>query len=220
MLSSYLLLKFVHIVLFAYWLGADLGVYFAAHYVARADLEPAERLRFLGLLAKLDMGPRTALILMLPVGIHLGHLLGLIGLSGTLLALIWLVASGWLALTWYLYLAGARADAMLRRIDFLLRVAVIFSTILAGITSLAGIGPVATGWLAVKFILFGGVVACGLMLRRTLRDWQRGFANLGTAGHDAANALIHPSAQTSHPWAYALWALLLTLAFLGTVKPL
>ena len=65
-MNSYGLWQYFHILLFVYWLGADLGVFLASRYVARADLPTPERLRFLEMLLKVDMGPRTALILMMP----------------------------------------------------------------------------------------------------------------------------------------------------------
>jgi hypothetical protein len=60
MALDYTLWQYLHILLFVYWLGADLGVFLAARYVARTDLSLDERLRFLDLLLKIDMGPRSA----------------------------------------------------------------------------------------------------------------------------------------------------------------
>ena len=57
--ATYDIWRYIHVLLFVYWLGADLGVYYAAKYVARADLPLDERLRFLDLTLLLDMGPRT-----------------------------------------------------------------------------------------------------------------------------------------------------------------
>ena len=59
-MNTYPLWQYAHILLFVYWLGADLGVSVASRYVARADLPLDERLRFLELLLKVDMGPRMA----------------------------------------------------------------------------------------------------------------------------------------------------------------
>ena len=51
----------LHLILFVYWLGADLGVFYAAKFVARSDLTVEERHRFLELTLLIDMGPRTGL---------------------------------------------------------------------------------------------------------------------------------------------------------------
>ena len=45
-MPEYQLLHFFHVLLFAYWLGADLGVHLAARFAIRADLPFAERMRF------------------------------------------------------------------------------------------------------------------------------------------------------------------------------
>jgi hypothetical protein len=39
MVEVYPMLQFTHILLFVYWLGADLGVFMASQYVARPDRE-------------------------------------------------------------------------------------------------------------------------------------------------------------------------------------
>jgi putative copper export protein len=60
MMELHSILLFIHIILMGYWLGGDLGVYLAANRVADPTLPIDERLRFLHLAMKLDMGPRTA----------------------------------------------------------------------------------------------------------------------------------------------------------------
>lgn len=105
-MNSHALWQYAHILLFVYWLGADLGVFFASRYVARADLPLDERLRFLELLLKVDMAPRTALILMIPVGFALATALGLAPFAAGWLPAIWILCLGWLALAWYLFRLG------------------------------------------------------------------------------------------------------------------
>ena len=61
----------------------DIGVYYAGKFTTREDLSYKERLHFLELLALLDMGPRTALVLMVAVGAQLSTNLGLIPLNAT-----------------------------------------------------------------------------------------------------------------------------------------
>jgi len=219
--NAYPLWQYAHILLFVYWLGADLGVFVASRYVARADLPLEERLRFLELLLKVDMGPRTALILMIPVGFTLATTLGIAEFARAWLPVIWIVASGWLALAWYLF-RNARnpRSAPWARLDQGLRLVVIASFLLLGLATFATGSPLGTAWLAGKFVLFAGVVTLGLLLRRVIRDWIAGFAQLRVeATRDAGNALIFGAHQRAARLALLLWLFVAAIAFLGVVKP-
>ncbi|MCS6948185.1 MAG: hypothetical protein NZM12_11265 [Steroidobacteraceae bacterium] len=220
-MSGYAIWQYVHILLFVYWLGADLGVFFAARYVARADLPTPERLRFLELLLTVDMGPRTALILMVPVGFVLATQLGLTPFAAPWLPLIWIVAVAWLALTWRLFWLGRdpRAQSW-TRIDYWLRVVVAALFVSLGLTSLATSRPVPVDWLAVKMLLFGIVVVLGLLLRTTIRDWAVGFERLRDPGQvETGNALIRSAYRRATRLAHTLWLLIAIIALLGVTKP-
>jgi hypothetical protein len=219
--NSYPLWQYVHILLFVYWLGADLGVFVASRYVARADLPLEERLRFLELLLTVDMGPRTALILMIPVGFTLATTLGLAPFADGWLPAIWALAIGWLALAWYLFRAGRDPRAARwARVDQVLRIAVIVAFLGTGLATLLTGGPLGTGWLAGKFVLFAGVVTLGLLLRVVIRDWIKGFAQLRVeATRDSGNSLIHAAHRRAARMAMLLWLFVAAIAFLGVVKP-
>lgn len=220
-MNSYPLWQYAHILLFVYWLGADLGVFFASRYVARADLALDERLRFLELLLKVDMGPRTALILMIPVGFTLATTLGLAPFAEGWLPLIWPVALAWLALAWYLFRLGRDPRAARwARVDLVLRLVVISGFLGVGLTTFATGGPLLTGWLAGKFVLFAAVVTLGLLLRLVIRDWIKGFAQLRVAtARDSGNALIYAAHRRAARLALLLWLCVAAIAFLGVVKP-
>jgi hypothetical protein len=226
MLSDYAVWQYLHILLFVYWLGADLGVFLAARYVARADLPLAERLRFLDLLLKIDMGPRTALILIVPVGATLAAKLGVADFIVGWLPLVWLVSIAWLGLAWQIALRPRhRAAAALTTLDRTIRVLVALGFAALAVVSLATGGPVYAPWLAFKLLLFAGVVTLGLLLRGVLRDWAAGFAALRLAGDEsaatfAANARIAAAQRRATPYAVLLWLLVAAIAFLGVAKPL
>jgi hypothetical protein len=227
-IAEYSLWQYLHILLFVYWLGADLGVFLAARYVARGDLPLAERLRFLELLLRIDMGPRTALVLMIPIGLTLAAELGAVPIHGRWLAAVWVLALLWLAVVWWIVLRP-RADvtAPLTTIDRWLRIGVVAGFTAVSLVSLARGAPLAAPWLAGKLLLFAGVVLLGLLLRRVLRDWGRAFAQLreavdrhDEAGIRAADALIAAAHRRSTPYAILLWLLVAAIAFLGVTKPL
>ena len=76
MFHSYTVLVTLHVVLFAYWLGGDFGVYVCSRYIVRPDLPLNERERFLEALMAIDIMPRTAIVLLPVVGLQLAVLPG------------------------------------------------------------------------------------------------------------------------------------------------
>ena len=224
-MNSYPLWQYVHILLFVYWLGADLGVFLASRYVARADLPTPERLRFLELLLKVDMGPRTALILMVPVGFTLATRLGLAPFAAGLLPAIWGIAVLWLILAWRLFLMGRDPRAQsLAKLDHWIRVTVAALFLSLGALSLVEGTPVTARWLALKMLFFAVVVIIGLLLRSVIRDWAQGFAVLNStdASADAvggANATILSAYRRATRLAHTLWLLVALIALLGVTKP-
>ncbi|MEZ5513631.1 MAG: hypothetical protein R3F58_07145 [Steroidobacteraceae bacterium] len=221
MVSEYALWQYVHIVLFVYWLGADLGVFMASRYVARADLSLAERLRFLELTLRIDIGPRTALILMVPVGSTLAVNLGVVPWLSGWLWLVWILALAWLALAWWCFAHARdpRAKPFVQ-LDTWIRWCVATIFIGLGAAAFAREGLIEARWLAAKFIAFGGAVVLGVLLRSVIRDWVTGFAQLRAPATEAAgNQLIDSAHHRATRLALLLWLLVALTAFFGVTKP-
>ena len=68
-MEHHIYLVYAHLLLFAYWLAPDWGVYVTSSYVARADLPLEERRRFLQAALRIDLVPRSCLIALLPLGL-------------------------------------------------------------------------------------------------------------------------------------------------------
>ena len=65
-------LVFIHLLLFVFWLGADVGVYLLGqHFRKRFSYSLDQRLALLKLLVEVDMVPRTAWALMVPITLSL-----------------------------------------------------------------------------------------------------------------------------------------------------
>lgn len=220
---AYPLLQYAHILLLVYWLGTDLGVYWCAKYVGRSDLPLAERQRFLQLLLKLDMGPRTALVLMIPTGTLMVFIAQWLPLRGAAAAAVCALALAWLAVVWRLYLRPA-APVVLRDLDRAARWLVVAAMAALGLLLTSGVGA-ALGlegprWLGGKFLAYGGAVLCGLRLRGVLSHWAQGFGELRDAATAAqGEARIAAAMPAAFGYAYALWGCVLVAAFLGVVKP-
>ena len=212
---------FAHILMFVIWLGMDLGVYYCGKFTSRRDLSYQERSRFLELLLLLDMGPRTALVMMVPLGLQLSQDLGLIALPLTAMTLIWVIGLSWLAMVWLQYL---QPDSALRpwlaRVDYFIRYLVIAGFIIAGLSAMFLDAGIQAPWLRLKLVLFGAVVSMGLVLRASLPPWLAALAQLREhPDSEQIQNRIETIYRHAGRWAHSLWALVLLLGFLGTVKP-
>ncbi|MDX2221260.1 MAG: hypothetical protein SFV21_00850 [Rhodospirillaceae bacterium] len=221
-IDAYLVLVFIHILLFVYWLGGDLGVYISSKYVADRRLSMDERFRFMALLMACDMGPRTALILLMPVGLEMARILGVIDVGAAIGGVVWLVGLAWLGANWWMYFNERHAlTATLRNADLYLRYALI--AIIAGfaIYSMISGGPITVGWLQVKLLIYAVVISLGVYLRMEIKHWVTGFGMVRQGGEaaDKGNTIIEESLDRSRRAALVLWAGVALAAFLGKVKP-
>lgn len=220
--TSYDLLVYLHTLLFVYWLGGDLGVYFSAKFVADRKLPLDERFRFLHVLMQCDMGPRTALIVLLPLGFQMAWMLGLSPIGGLPLVAIWVIGLAWLAANWWMFFNEQHPlTPRLKGIDMYLRYGVILGMSGLGALSLFSDAPIADNWLAAKILLFAVAVSLGVYLRSVIKDWIIGFGLVRAGGADAdrGNDIIEAASARSKVAALTLWGIVALIAFLGQVKP-
>ena len=214
-------LVYAHLLLFAYWLAPDWGVYVTSAYVARADLPLAERRRFLQAALRIDLVPRSCLILLLPLGLQLASNLQLIALPAGSMALIWAAGIAWLQLSWSVYRHPADAlGQRLKRIDHAIRVVLALVLIGSGSWALVTGQGVYVGWLAAKLVGFGLLLILGLVLRRIMGGWASGFARLEAEGSTpATEAIFRDSLRRARPIVWVFWTTSALMAFAGLLKP-
>ncbi len=220
-MTTHSLLVFAHILLFCLWLGMDVGVYYAGKFTTRENFSYEERQHFLELLALLDMGPRTALVLMVAVGTHLAANLGLIAVSAATLTIIWIADLVWLGLVWWQHLNPTDPRLpWVAKVDYGIRYLVIGVFMLGGLYAIFTDSLVAGAWLRLKLVFFGSAVSIGLILRATLPPWLAALQELKEpATAELAQRKVVAIYRYSGHWAHGLWALVLLMAFLGTTKP-
>jgi hypothetical protein len=219
--NLYELWRFAHVLLFVYWLGADLGVYYSAKYIADTSLSKQERGRFLELMLLLDMGPRTALVLVFPTGMQLSAMKDFVEVPAWCVWWTWLVSLAWLALVWVDHWLRAQTPlgVLLRKIDLGFRYLVIALMLGLGVASLYRNAPFLEGWLAWKVLLYGLVIASGVYLRTIIATWLRAFRLIDAGQIDEANEVIRIASRNGEWGAYFLWALVAIIAFLGVAGP-
>ncbi len=220
-IDPYRVVAFLHVLLFAYWLGADLGVFLHGKRLTRDDIPLAERLRTREIGVMIDMAPRSALVLMVPVGFTLASNWGL-PLTALQIGLLWVFGLFWLWLVWEVHhKKNEPVGRTLQRIDFAIRYIVLAIMLGLGGYSLATGAPVASGWLALKMVLFGGIIMNGIWLRLIGGRWQAAFDKIRLGGEQAiiGEQMIKANRKVASKAALLIWFLVAVMAFLGVVKP-
>ena len=215
-MSDLLVLRFLHLLGFAYWLGADLGVFYSSYYVVNEKLSPEVRTATAKILFALDQVPRICMTMTLPLGVHLAWRFSALPITSGTVTLIWLTCFAWLAMVITLHVAKpSPARAILTRFDFWFRLTMAAALFGIGVAALAGAWQTPP-YVAWKLAIFGGLVACGLIVRIKLKDFGPAFAAIAAGKvSDDANAAIRRTLGGTRPFVIMIWIGLLLSAALG-----
>ena len=208
-LDPYRIVVFLHILLFAYWLGADLGVFVCSMVGRRQNLSADQRLGLREAGDLIDMAPRTCLVLMVPVGLTLAAEYGSPIHGAVALSAVWVAGLAWLWLVWQVHLQHHSAlGKLFWKIDFAVRALVMAGFVGFGAWCLATGGPIAGHWLAAKMLLFGLIILCGIVVRIMLLAPPPATPAAGaTLGAGIRNVV------------FMIWGLVAVIAFIGVTKP-
>jgi hypothetical protein len=211
---------FIHILLFVFWLGADVGVFLSLVFVKDRRLGFEARATVIRLAFWIDVFPRIAFAMMIPVGVQLATALGVLPERAAILPVAWTLGLGWCALHGLIYLWRGRPTAVaLRRANVAFEAVCGVTLVGIAVASLTGAGPIHSGWFAWKLLLFGAVflVVVGIDTR------FQPFTTLLAAGPNGLTpereAAITRMTNQTLLWALLLYALILAIAWLGFFKP-
>lgn len=226
--NGHSLAVFLHVVLFAYWLGGDVGVYYASRYIINSGVGPEARAVSTKIMHGVDIAPRISLVLILPSGITLmawGPLGDDFFVHGWMLALVWVAALAWLTVSLIDYRGGdtpiARAS---QKADLVVRYSLSAGLVAVGLYTMIATDPFGVDtnpkWLGAKVVAYALCIFSGVMIRRQLLPFGPAFGKLVTSGSTPeVEKAILGSIRRCEPWVYAIWTLVLVAAFLGVVKP-
>jgi hypothetical protein len=196
--------KYLHVLLFVYWLGGDLGVWMTGKQMIRDDLSLDERLRIRQVGALIDMAPRVCLVLMIPVGFTLASNWGS-QLNGPVLLLLWVFCMAWLWLVWEVHWKkNEPIGKTLGSIDLKLRYVIGTAILGYGLYNLVGGGPVTE-----------------IVLRKIAGNWQTAFDMIRAGGEQrvAGELQMKANRRRVEPPVLTIWALVAIMGFLGVTKP-
>jgi hypothetical protein len=214
------LLVYVHILLMVFWLGTDIGVFVAGLRFIDPKRSLAERTAVISLGMVIDRFPRICFVGILPVGLEIAYLLGLVPLTALAMGLIWIASAAWMGCVIAgLILSGtprARPWQLLEK-GFLITATLVFTSL--GLAGLAG-KVLMPGWLSAKLLAYGAMCVFALLLDRSFAPVFVAFGAVAAEGStpEREAALRRPMMQT-YVWVLAIYAAVLASGFLGTVKP-
>lgn len=215
-------LVYVHLLLFVLWLGADVGVFvLGQHFRKRTVYTLDQRIALLKLLVIVDLTPRMAWALMVPVSLTLSYVGGWWTIPVALVGVSWAVAAGWL---WLVFDAHAHDQtaraARNRRWEGWLRYGLCAFYLALGTSSVLTAWPIAPGWLAWKALGFGLIFAAAIMIDVSFKPVGPLLGRLLTDGSNDASELplLHVMNATRR-WVWTVYALLILTSWLGVAKP-
>ncbi len=219
---AYPTLVYVHMLLFVFWLGGDVGVFLLGqHFRKRDRYALAERLVLLRMLVLVDMVPRSAWALMVPVSLSVLDAGGWWAVPSALLFGAWIVGGFWLWLTWDVYLHEGTSRARTgRRIEVSLKFGLTLFYLGIGSVSLATGVPLAPGWLATKALLFGAIFVSAMLIDYSFKPVGGQLARLIAEGSsDATEPPLRRTMDRTRIWVFVIYLLLIVTSWLGSVKP-
>ena len=209
-----------HVLLFVYWLGGDIGVFYSSKFVVRPDLSKETRLIAAKIMFNLDLIPRICMSLMLTVGGILTEFEGIEHPAWQWYGIL-LLGPAWLAMVLILHFReGTPLAAALAKFDFWFRWAVIIGLPISTAIAWSNGRLVEEPWVAAKLLVFAALVLCGVLIRVALKPFAGAFHNLVKQGaSDEDNATMTASLARVRPIVVVLWGLLVIEAWLGIVQP-
>ena len=211
--------QFAHLLLFVFWLGADVGVWLSMWFVRDARLPYATRVTIVRLAFYIDLAPRFSFALMLPVGLELAMGAGLLPDRTAVRGGGWALGLAWCALHLTTLLRkGSPLAAGLRRAN------VAFEAVMG--VGLVGAGLLALGaaqwpaWFATKLLLFGAIFLVVLGIDTRFQPFTMLLASGPAGPTPEREAQIRRATDQTLAWALLLYALILAIAWLGKLKPI
>lgn len=216
-------LRWLHIIAMVYWLGGEWGVFHSSRHVVNPKLDLAERKRHMETAYRIDILARTGILLLFPLGWHMGHIWGVQPYGGAWITAVWAIFAVWIAicLAAFFYRLTDRGTT-LTLIDERVRYVFIPLIMLLGLSSLLGYGPFGSEqgqlWFSLKIFLFSLLLIIGLKLRFIMREWTGLFRILAEKEDLAVEKQLARSMRIGRTLAYFYWVGIASVGFVGATK--
>lgn len=222
-IDGYEILLLLHVLLFVYWLGADLAVLYSAGFAADPVVPIQARVVISRIMGFIDLFPRMSVPLIGAVGATLAVMSDRLTLGAPGLVLVWFTAAVWVATNAWIYGHRQLPERTLgwRRFDAWWRSAVALVAAMSGLLALLGHGITSDRSLAVKLLIFAAAIALSLLLRRLFGPYRPALARLASgSASDSDNATMQRALSQARPVVLSIWALTIAAAAIGLWWPL
>ncbi len=200
-MSEYEIWKFLHICMFVFWLGTDMGVMICSKKSTDTSLSIPARFQLLEIALVIELLPRVMWVMALPFGIHLSKSLGYIDPSLITVAAMWVFV-----LTWLVINVGGAANLekpwgqQLSKINRFVVASLGVSLIIVAISSYLGNGPI----LGIEIAFF---------------PLGEAFARLAEEGSSPElEESISSGMRTTLMWVHSTYIMIFVVAFIGVTK--
>ena len=217
-MTTVAILTLLHVLVLVYWLGGDLGAYYASRFVYDSERPVPARTMAAKVLGDIDMAPRVCLLLAFPTGLALAAAKGWLAVHWVFVVVPFLAAGIWVLIAFAIHMdhGGGRG---LKRFDVGLRWAFLLSLAATGAAALAG-EVALPRFLAFKLLLLAFAVLMGLLIRRTLIPFGPAFGRLVAEGPSPeVDAALRAPIARARPFVLSIWAALLLAGYLGIATP-
>jgi len=217
--AELIVLTILHILVFVYWLGGDLGAFYASHLLTDENKNTDVRMAAAKMVSDIDLAPKTALILSAPTGLFLAQATGWLNLPAGVFFGIFTTTVIWIFALWKNHFISPK-NALLAQIDMIIRYCSLAALLVAAITILTGYtnAPV---FIGAKFLVLAGAMVTGFLVRRTLKNFSPAIANLAAGKASMQdNQTIQLALSKTRPLVMLIWVFILCAAILGVAKPI
>ncbi len=223
-MSEYLVWDYLHILMFVFWLGTDMGVFVSAKKSTDPRLAPGTRLTLLTMALRIELVPRTMWKFALPLGVMLSRELELLEIGPLALTLVWIFSIAWWAISVGSVVLGEKPiGPKLYQLNNVLIGIVGVSLIAVAIASALGRGPFDADatWLLWKVGLYGLINLLIIAMLVVFEPMGPAFGQLITAGSSPElERTISSVMNRSIVTIWSTYVLIAFVALIGTTRML
>ena len=219
-MDSYEFWKFLHICMFVFWLGTDMGVMLCSKKSIDSTLSIETRFQLLEMALKIELLPRVMWVMALPFGVHLSKSLGYIDPNVITVALMWVFVIAWLIIN-----VGGAANLdkpwgqQLSKLNRFITASLGVGLIIVAISSFMGFGPYEANSIALKVGLYGLVNITILGIEIAFFPLGASFERLATEGSSPElEQSICSGMGTTLMWVHITYIMIFVVAFIGVTK--
>jgi len=214
--------KYLHVLMFVFWIGTDLGVFLSAKRASDPSLSFETRLSLMHWALRIELLPRAMWKLALPLGVMLSRDMGLLPISGAGVAAVWIFTLVWLCISVTgAYKYDQPAGHRLSAVNNWITGAVGVTLIAAAIASAAGTGPFAAeaSWLLWKVGLYGLINLMVIVMIAVFDPMGVAFVRMASEGPTPElEATVSTVMQRSTIIIWATYGTIAAVAFIATTK--